>query len=401
MRLTKTAADAAKHPEGKGSSLVHILWCDKVPGFGLRVNPGGSKSFVLDYRQGRRKRRLALGRYGALTVAQARKLAQERLAEIAKGADPVAERRHRAKAETVRELADLYIERHALPKKKPKSIEEDRRMLRLHILPAMGSTPVESVKRADVERLHHKMKSTPYAANRVLSLCSVMFRLAEKWELRPDGSNPCRHVDRYREKRRERFLSASEMESLGQTLNDDEKARRESQSAIDAVRLLIFTGCRRDEILRLRWEHVDLDSGRLLLPDSKTGAKTVTLAAPALELLGKIRERTKGDWVIPAPRKKGERLTDLEHPWQRIRARAGIPDVRLHDLRHSFASVAAEAGFSLPMIGKLLGHRQASTTQRYAHLADDPVRAAADRVARQIDAAMAGGQGGTVARIDK
>ena len=229
--------------------------------------------------------------------------------------------------------------------------------------------------------LHQDMQATPYQANRTLAVLSKMFNLAELWGMRPDGSNPCRHVKRYKERKRERFLSDTEYARLGSALRDAEVS--ETPSSVAAIRLLMLTGCRLSEILTLRWDCVDLDVGRLNLRDSKSGAKIVHLGEPAIEVLRGVHRVDGNPWVI-AGRRRGGHLTDLQTPWRRIRARAGLDDVRIHDLRHSFASGGLLVGEGLPMIGKLLGHTQVQTTARYAHLAADPVKAAADRISERI-----------------
>ena len=210
-----------------------------------------------------------------------------------------------------------------------------------------------------------------------------MFNLAELWEFRPDVSNPCRHVKRFKEDKRERFLSDAEYRRLGSALREIEQEGSETAAAIAAIRLLMLTGCRLSEIQKLRWEHVDLEAGELRLPDTKTGAKLVHLGEPAIAVLRGIERQDDNPWVI-AGRKVGSHLTDMQHPWRRIRARAGLDDVRIHDLRHSFASGGLLVGEGLPMIGKLLGHTQVQTTARYAHLANDPVKSAANRIASRI-----------------
>ncbi len=241
--------------------------------------------------------------------------------------------------------------------------------------------------RLDVVRFHNSLGKTPYQANRVLAVLSKMFNLAERWGLRPDGSNPVRHVDRFRERKRERFLSETELARLGKTLAEAEAAGTERPPTIAAIRLLVFTGCRLSEILSLRWEHVDFERRCLRLADSKTGPRVVPLNAPALKVLAEL-EQGDTPWVIRG-RKQAAPLVNLGKPWRRIREGAELGDVRIHDLRHSFASVAAGSGHSLVVIGALLGHRQATTTHRYAHLSDDPVRTASEVVGARIEAAMA------------
>jgi len=208
-----------------------------------------------------------------------------------------------------------------------------------------------------------------------------MFNQAEVWGLRPDGSNPCRHVKKYEEKKRERYLSTEELIRLGQTLNELEVSGEEPLPPIHCIRLLILTGCRLGEIQTLKWSYVQ--GNRLRLPDSKTGAKSVYLGPAALEALGKIERLDDNPYVVTG-KLPGTHLTDMQRPWRRIRRRAGLDDLRIHDLRHSFASSAVGMGESLPMIGKLLGHSQVQTTARYAHLADDPVQVSADRISGEL-----------------
>ena len=215
-------------------------------------------------------------------------------------------------------------------------------------------------------------------------MLSKMFSMAEVWGWRSDGSNPCLHIKRYKEEKRERFLSAEEFARLGKVLDDTLRDGSETRSAVVAIRLLMLTGCRLSEIQKLRWEHVDLEAGELHLPDTKTGGRAVPLAPSAVRLLVSLPRDEDNPWVI-AGRKPGSHLTDLQHPWRRIRARAELDDVRIHDLRHSFASRALALGEGLPMIGKLLGHTQVQTTARYAHLARDTVKASAARIGDSID----------------
>lgn len=211
-----------------------------------------------------------------------------------------------------------------------------------------------------------------------------MFNLAELWGPRPDGTNPRKHIKKYPEKKRERYFSESELQAIGRVLIEMEEERIELPSAIAAVRLLLFTGCRLGEIMTLRWDHVDLPSKLLQLPDSKTGAKRVHLGAAAIEVLSGIERSKNNPWVIVG-RNEGAHLTDLQPFWQRVRGRAGLKNARIHHLRHTFASVAVSSGQSLPMIGKLLGHTRVQTTARYAHLANQPVLKAANEISALIE----------------
>jgi integrase len=382
-RLTKVLVESAKPDPTRDM----FLWDNQVPGFGARIYPSGKRQYVLQYRTPHQQRRLALGLHGPLTAEAARKLAQAKLAEVYRGGDPAAEVQAAREAPTVAELCRRYLEAHAATHKKAKSAEQDERMIQRFILPALGSKKVPAVTRADVVKLHQSLVGTPYQANRVLALLSKMMNLAELWGLRPDGSNPSRHVAKFKELHRERFLSEAELGALAEVLAEAERTRTEQPAVIAAIRLLLLTGARLSEILTLQWEHVDFERQCLNLPDSKTGAKTIYLSPSALEVLSKL-ERKDGDPYVIAGGKAGSHLADLEKPWRRIRAWAGLSDVRLHDLRHSFASVAAAGGLSLPMIGALLGHTQQQTTARYAHLLGDPMKQAAALVGQRIEAAM-------------
>ncbi len=372
-----------------------FLWDTELRGFGCKVTPKGARIYVLQYWNGGRSRRYTIGRHGeGLTADEARRAAGRLKGQVAHGDDPAAERATERAAPTLAKFAERYLAEHAAVKKKASSASEDRRNLRNHILPALGRWKVAEITRNDVARLHAAMGAKPGAANRCLALLSKMFNLAERWGYRPDGTNPTRHVEKFPERKIERFLSEAELARLGAVLDGAEQAG-EHRSVIAAIRLLIFTGCRRNEILTLEWEHVDFDRGCLWLADSKTGAQMVPLGAPALDLLSGLPRIEGNPYVLPGAL-PGKHYVALEKAWRRLRGRAGLDDVRLHDLRHSFASTGAGTGESLVLIGALLGHRNTATTARYAHLSSDPRRAAADRIAGRIAAAMRGEPGKVV-----
>jgi integrase len=385
-KLTKRSIDAAKpDPERE-----RFWWDDELRGFGLRVKPSGVKSYVIQYRTPSSvSRRMTIGQHGVFTPDEARRQARVQLGRVAKGEDPAAEKSSARGAVSFADFAERYFAEHAETKKKPSSVRMDRINLRRHLLPLLGRKRLDSIVRSDVLRLHHAMRETPGAANRCLALLSKMMNLAERWGERPDGSNPCRHVEKYREKRRNRFLSSSDLAKLGAACQQCEESGDVPQSFITLVRLLVFTGARLSEIQRARWEWVDLNSGMLRLPDSKTGAKTVMLPAPALDVLSRIPRIDGNPYLITG--EPGCYLVNVWKQWAKFRQLAGLDDIRLHDLRHSFASIGAAGGMSLNIIGALLGHTQAQTTSRYAHLAADPLKAAADRIAASIAASMNNG----------
>lgn len=385
-KLTKSLIDSIAP-----SSKDQFFWDTGIAGFGLKVTPTGKKVYVLQYRLGGRgtsAKRYTIGTHGQLTPDQARKEAIRLNGKIASGLDPAEIRKAQTRAAvTFRQFSERFMTEYAIPHKKASSVQEDRRNLDNHILPALGSKPLEKITRGDISKLHHSLGETPVAANRVIALLVTMMNLAERWELRPDGSNPCRHIQRYKEVPRERFLSGVELARLGEVLTKVEGDGTHGPFIIALLRLLIFAGARLGEIRSLKWEQVDLQERRLNLPDSKTGKKVITLNAPAVAVLDQL-PRIEGNPYVCCGNRAGRPLRTVHNGWRHIRKLAGLEDVRIHDLRHSFASVAAGAGMGLPIIGALLGHRQAETTKRYSHLHQDPLREASEAIAQRISEAM-------------
>ena len=354
-----------------------------LTGFGVRVRKSGRKNYVLQTRVRGKLRWFTIGQHGRITAVEARVAALEILAQAKKGIDP-RDANARRKAEPVMvELGRRFLEEYVPAHCKPSTQAGYRRSVTIFIDPALGEMRISEVERKDIAKLHHDMRDKPYQANRALGVLSKMFSLAEVWGLRPDGSNPCRHVKRYKERMRERFLSPEETERLGEVLRE---AESEMPSAVAAFRLLLLTGCRLSEIQLLRWEHVKDDC--IELPDAKTGGRVVPLGPEARAVLANLPREEDNPWVITG-RLPGSHLTDLQKPWRRIRSRAELEDVRIHDLRHSYASRALALGESLTMIGKLLGHTQVQTTARYAHLARDSIQTAAARITGSIGESLA------------
>ena len=378
-KLTKRVVQEVK-PSAKDT----ILWDGDLKGFGCKVTPRGKRVYFLYYRTKEgQQRKPAIGEHGAVTCEQAREIARQWLAEVSAGGDPSATRKAKKDASTVADLAARYMAEHA-PRKKPRSAENDERLWRLHILPMIGRKKVAAVTRENIARLHGTMRSNPVNANRTIALLSKAFNLSEIWGWRLDGTNPCRHIEKYPERKRGRYLTPDELRRLGKVLAEVEREKWDRPGVVPLIRLLILTGCRLREIMTARWEWIDFDAGTLKLPDSKTGEKVVVLTPPALEVLSRI-ERVEDNPYIITGLKRGAHLVNPTKPWHRIRERAGTLDVHLHDLRHTFASAGAGSGLSLPMIGALLHHKQASSTQRYAHFYDDPLRRAAATTAATLE----------------
>jgi integrase len=368
-----------------------IIRDNELQGFRLKVTPTGKRIYLLYYRNAEgRQRKPTIGEHGKMTCEQARVIAKQWLGQVAEGNDPSMTKQNAYKALSVAELAEKYLRLHAIHKKES-SRKEDERLLQKQILPKIGANKVDGITKHDIARLHTNMSDTPISANRVLALLKTMFKLGIEWGDITHGVNHAAHVKAFKEQSKERFLSMEELKRLGDVLGECERESSEPASAILAVRLLIFTACRKSEILTLQWDWIDFTKGCINFPDSKTGKKTVYLNAPALELLTHAPRLKNNPFVVTGKGGAG-RWVNLQKAWDRIRARAELADVRLHDLRHSFASMAAAGGMSLYMISKLLSHANQSTTERYAHLLGDPVREASNSVGEQIRAVMAGNQ---------
>jgi integrase len=408
QRLTKRVIDSLT-PRAR----TYIVYDHNLSGFGCRVTPNASRSWIVEYRPhggGRAvaKKRITLAAVSVLTPDQARETAGDILASVRLGHDVAPDRAARRSSPLVTALVERFMSEEVRPTRKPTTAALYEMYFRRYILTELGQKRAREVVLADVARLHRKIGATKQVtANRVLELISGLYTWAARIGEVPKDLRPAHGVTRYREQGRERFLSSAELARLGAALreaetigvpwvidNSNPKAKHAPKSnrrtkispfATAAIRLLLFTGCRLREILNLRWEEFDRERGMLFLPDSKTGRKPVVLSGAALAVLQSIPEA--GEYVICGQQADRARY-DLQRPWQAIRHRAGLGHMRLHDLRHSFAATGAASNFGLPVIGKLLGHRNAETTSRYAHVAADPLKIAANAIASDLAAKM-------------
>jgi len=376
MKLTKAILDKAKHPGKNGST--HILWDDDVSGLGLRVYPNGRKTFVIGYRIHRRWRVITLGKYGLLTLDQARKMAREKLFQVLQGKDPAEDTARSQQGTTVKDLALDYLERHAKPHKR--SWRPDEKRIHRAVLPSLGKRSVASITRHDVMSVHEKIgKSAPYEANRVLALLSTMFEFARRMGYVPDNfPNPTRGVKKYKEQKRDRWVKPEEMPRLAEAINNEPNIYIRA-----ALWLYILTGVRKSELLQAKWEDVDVGRCELRLPITKANrTHYVPLSKPAIEIMKEIPPLQGNPYVFPGS--NGKPIVNVSKAWGRIRKEAGLEDVRLHDLRRTVGSWLATSGHSLQLIGKVLNHSSSSTTEIYAHLADDPIKKAMEEHGEKV-----------------
>lgn len=359
------------------------IWDSDLKGFCIRRQKSDAVSYMLKTRILGRIRWFTIGRHGQpWTPETARQRAREIVANptVADTAAPTVPL-------TIGVVADQFMDTHG-PKLKRSTRYVYQCLIRTYIKPAFGEQAITALTRAAVSAAHAKWKNNPRSANHALAVLSKLMSWAEDQGYRPEDSNPCRRVQRYKESKREKFLTAAELGRLGAALDKAETEHLTGTYAVAAIRLLVLTGARLNEILTLQWTHVDLDRRMAFLPDSKTGQKPLHLNDPAIAVLTSLPRFANNPYVICGNR-HGMHLINLQKPWHVVRALAGLDDVRVHDLRHTFASVSVAQGGSLPMIGAILGHTQPQTTQRYAHLTADPVRQLSQATGQALAAALA------------
>ena len=388
MKLTKRTVDSLE-TTGKRYEIRD----DELPGFVLRIGAAGDKAFYYRYRAGKGRsavsQRLHIGNFPALTVEQARDIAKQKAVIVAMGGDPAAVVRETKVLPIMQNVLETFFAEHVQAKLKASTQKQYSFLKDSYLLPALGKLKVEDVTHRHIARLHHALKATPYAANRAVVVLAKFFAWCETNGYRPKGENPARNVELYREEKRLKFMGSAELEALGTGF-----LLLEAKNAIDpvigaALKVLLFTGARCGEVLTLKWEYVDFARGIANLPDSKTGAKALHLPPQALAVLETLLRLN--EYCFPGRYGRGH-VVNVKDTWKRLLAASGLEGWRIHDLRHAFASAAASSGKSLPIIGKILGHTQAATTSRYAHLSDNPVAVAVAETATQLQKAFTGGK---------
>ena len=398
-KLTARGVKGVKHSglESGGKARQEIAWDTEIPGLGLRAYPSGRRSWVLRYRFRGRQRIRVIGTYGVFSLEKARAKARALLVELDKqpGDDPLA---RPEVMPTVAEFAQDFLS-HKASRVKASTLASYGTRLR-HVERAFGHLGVDQVQDADVRRAfdYWTREIGPTAANGTVLLLRALLEFATSRGVRERSQpNPADAVERHKEVRRGRELKADELERIGRELVREEKERPDAVDTVAAIRLLILTGARRREVTGLTWQEVDLEGRRLRLDDSKTGPKEVPLSAPALQVLAGLPVAEDDDRVFPSSRH--EVGYAVQYTWRRVRERAGCPDVRLHDLRHTYVTRGLSANFSATLVGKIVGHRTAASTRRYEHVPTDPLREAAESIASSLAADLEGKPKGAVVPI--
>lgn len=349
-------------------------WDSELKGFGILVLPSGRRTYFIQYRISNRIRKhLKIGIHGQISTEEARTLAKKYLGEIAHGEDPATKKKENRDLPLIKDLAQDYLDRYAIPKKRPRSIAEDKKLLKNIILPTIGNQQVKHISRRTIENLHNQLEKAPYQANRVLALLSKMLSLAIAWGWKSD--NPVKGIERYQEEKRDRWLDEQELNQFWDALEN-----YPYHPATFVLKILLLTGARKSEVLQASWNQFDLERAVWTKPSHLTKQKKrehLPLSEEVLEILYQLKRLNKNKSQYLFPGKNGEKpMRDIKHLWGKIIKEAKLENVRIHDLRHTHASHLVSSGLSLSIVGKLLGHTQASTTQRYAHLADEPLRKA-------------------------
>lgn len=380
IKLTKRAIDQLA-----ATDKDYFIWDSELSGFGVRVMPSGRKSYLVQYRAGGRSRRRTIGQHGVLTADQARMEAKKLLGDVARGENPAEDRQRKLREPTIASLCDRFLDEYAAHHCKLSTQSGYRTYINTCIRPRLGSRKIGDLTRAEVVAFHHDLRDRPYTANRAVAMLSRMFNLAEDWGLRREGSNPARRIKKYREEEKKRYLSDDEQARLGQVLEDVLETGQETEYAVAAISLLVLTGCRLGEILTLKWDYVT--PRHLELPDSKTGRRRIPLPREAYDIITSLPRKVGNPYVILGVTDHGH-LVNLNSPWLRIRKLADLEDVRMHDLRHTYASVAVMSGIDPFLLKEIMGHKNLQATLRYSHFADEAVQQTAGSVAGKLAGAL-------------
>jgi integrase len=380
FRLTKRSVEKLEITDQE-----YFVWDSELSGFGVRVMPSGRRSYLVQYRAGGRSRRRTIGQHGALTADQARLEARKLLGDVARGGNPAEDRQRELRDPTIGSLCDRFLNDYAAHHCKLTTRKGYQSYIETCIKPRLGSRKIGDIRRADVVAFHHDLRDRPYTANRAVAMLSKMFNLAEDWGLRREGSNPARRVQKFREEEKKRYLSDDEQVRLGQVLSNALETGEETEYAVAAISLLLLTGCRLGEFLTLKWDYVT--PHHLELPDSKTGRRRIPRPREAYDIIMSLPRFAGNPYVILGESENGH-LVNLQKPWLRIKQAAGIDNVRMHDLRHTYASVAVMSGIDPFLLKDIMGHRNLQTTLRYSHFADEAVQRAAGSVAGKLASAL-------------
>lgn len=381
-KLTKRFVESTEIKE-----KPYFIFDDIIPGFSICISPKGKRHYCFQYTKNKRTKRMWLGLHGVMTAEQARTEAVAKLSEVKAGGDPHQKKMEQNREPLLQDVVKRFVDEHVNLYCKVSTQEGYMRFLDKHILPRFGNYRISEINSSDVASLHLSLRDTSYKANRCIAVLSKLFSFAEKLGLRPNGSNPCGYLEKFPEKSRCRYLTEEETARLAKALDELKQYPDENLAAIYCIKLLLFTGCRRNEIKTLKWEYVDYEKKLLRLPDSKTGAKIVYAGGVVMNLLEEIKSHPRypqGNPYVIWGQKPNTCLHNIQKPWERFCKLANISDARIHDLRHSFASFMVNEGTSLAMIAKLLGHSQVQTTERYSHIMAAPLIATTERITEKL-----------------
>ena len=385
-KLTKKLIENAEIREKS-----YFIFDNLISGFAVRISPNGKKYYYYQYLKNKQIKRVSLGLHGIITTELAREQAIDKLSYVKSGGDPQKEITDKKQAPTIKDIAGRFLEEYVCLHCKPNTKQNYERYMQKNIIPVIGNVKISEISQSDVINLHHSLRASPVAANRCISFFSIFCNVMERWGIRKISSNPCKHLKKFRETQKTRCLSEDEVMRLAKVLEEFKLYPEENISAVYCIQLLLLTGCRLSEIRTLKWEYIDYEKKLLRLPDSKTGAKTVYAGETVMNLLDEIKNnpsRPEDNEFVIWGKKPGSCLNNIYRSWKRMCKEAELKKVRIHDLRHSFASFFANDGTSLHMIAKLLGHSQTKTTERYSHIVTDSLLKTSEKITGKLGAIL-------------